>query len=356
MTEHLRVPPEAAGERLDRFLSQRLDVPRNQLQRWIEEGRVLVDGAPTKPSRRLIADEQIAWEAPAPVDDRISPEAGELAVLYEDDAILAIDKPAGLTVHPGAGRATGTLVHRLLARYPEIAGVGGPGRPGIVHRLDRDTTGVMVVARTAAAYQRLSRAFASRQVDKRYLAVCHGAVHEAHEVDAPIGRHPTRRQEMTVHAGGRPARSRILPIATTPAASLVEVDLLTGRTHQVRVHLKSLGHPLVGDPVYGEARWKAAAGPARAALRDFPRPALHAWRLAFAHPTEDRRVELESPPPQDLRQLWQSIADGDLLASLATTNSVERSPNRGSASAGGSHDVGRAGGRAPAARKRRLRR
>src|SRR6185436_17427323 len=133
-----------------------------------------------------------------------------------DDAILAIDKPAGLTVHPGAGRATGTLVHRLLARYPEIAGVGGPGRPGIVHRLDRDTTGVMVIARTAAAYQRLARAFAARQVDKRYLAICHGTVHAAHEVDAPIGRHPTRRQEMTVRTGGRPARSRIRPIATTP--------------------------------------------------------------------------------------------------------------------------------------------
>ncbi len=318
MTERLRVPPDAAGERLDRFLSQRLDVPRNQLQRWIEEGRVLVDGAPTKPSRRLLGEEQIDWEAPPAVDDRISPEAGELAVLYEDDAILAIDKPAGLTVHPGAGRATGTLVHRLLARYPEIAGVGGPGRPGIVHRLDRDTTGVMVIARTAAAYQRLARAFATRKVDKRYLAICHGKVVEAHDVDAPIGRHPTRRQEMAVRAGGRPARSRIRPVATTPGASLVEVELLTGRTHQVRVHLKSFGHPLVGDPVYGEARWKAATGAARAALRDFPRPALHAWRLGFTHPLADRHVELESPPPDDLRALWRALADRDLAAVVAT--------------------------------------
>ena len=316
MTERLRVTPEAAGERLDRFLSRQLDVPRNQLQRWIEEGRVLVDGAPTKPSRRLVAEEQIDWEAPMAVDDRISPEAGELAVIYEDDAILAIDKPPGLTVHPGAGRATGTLVHRLIARYPEIAGVGGPGRPGIVHRLDRGTSGVMVIARTAAAYQQLSRAFAARQVEKRYLAVCHGMLRAPREIDAAIGRHPTRRQEMTVRAGGRPARSRVRPLATTPAASLVEVELLTGRTHQVRVHLKSLNHPLVGDPVYGEARWKAATGSARAALRDFPRPALHAWRLAFDHPTDGRRVELESPPPADLRELWRALAGQDLEAAL----------------------------------------
>jgi 23S rRNA pseudouridine1911/1915/1917 synthase len=311
--EHVRVPTEAAGERLDRFLSHRLEVPRNQLQRWIDEGRVRVDGLTTKASHRLSADEQIEWDSPAPpTDDRLSPEPGELVVLYEDDALIAIDKPPGLTVHPGAGRSTGTLAHRLLARYPEIAGVGGPGRPGIVHRLDAGTSGVMVIARTPAAYQRLSRAFAAREVDKRYLAICHGVVREARDIDAPIGRHPTRRQEMTVRPGGRPARSRVRPLATTISASLVEIELLTGRTHQVRVHLKSLNHPLVGDPVYGEARWKAASGSARAALRDFARPALHAWRLAFTHPTEDRRIELESPAPADIRDLWSALSSQEL--------------------------------------------
>jgi 23S rRNA pseudouridine1911/1915/1917 synthase len=315
MAERLRVPAEAAGERLDRFLAQRLDLPRNQLQRWIHEGSVRIDGDPAKASHRLSADEEIEWDPPAPpTEDRLSPEHGDLAVLYEDDSLIAIDKPPGLTVHPGAGRSTGTLAHRLLARYPEIAGVGGPGRPGIVHRLDRGTSGVMVIARTPAAYQRLSRAFAAREVDKRYLAVCHGVVLAPHEIDAPIGRHPTRRQEMAVRAGGRPARSRIRPLAAAAAASLVEVELLTGRTHQVRVHLKTLNHPLVGDPVYGEARWKAATGSARAALRDFPRPALHAWRLAFTHPAEDRRVELESPPPDDLRALWRALAGQDVAA------------------------------------------
>ncbi len=233
-------------------------------------------------------------------------------MLYEDASLIAIDKPPGLAVHPGAGRRTGTLAHRLLARFPEIAGVGGPGRPGIVHRLDKDTSGVMVVARTATAYQRLARAFATRQVDKRYLAICHGTFSAPREVDAPIGRHPTRRQEMTVRAGGRPARSRLHPLGAAAGASLVEVELLTGRTHQMRVHLKSIGHPLVGDPVYGEARWKAATAAARALLRDFPRPALHAWRLALTHPAEACRLELEAPVPEDMRALWRGLSGREI--------------------------------------------
>jgi 23S rRNA pseudouridine1911/1915/1917 synthase len=317
MTARLVVPAEAAGERLDRFLAARLGLPRNQLQRWIAEERIRLAGRPAKAAARLAEGDLLEWEAPPPpTEERVSPEPGELAVLYEDASLLVLDKPAGLTVHPGAGRRTGTLVHRLLARHPEIAGVGGPGRPGIVHRLDQGTSGVMVVARTDVAYHRLARAFAARQVDKRYLAVCHGVLRGPREVDAPIGRHPTRRQEMAVKAGGRPARSRVVPLASTAVASLVEVELLTGRTHQVRVHMKSLGHPLVGDPVYGEARWKGATGAARALLREFPRPALHAWRLAFEHPVQERRVEVEAPPPEDLRVLWRGLAGAELDAVL----------------------------------------
>jgi 23S rRNA pseudouridine1911/1915/1917 synthase len=309
MTERLRTPPAAAGERLDRFLARHLDLPRNQIQRWVDDGRVRVAGAPAKASARLEAGDEIEWEAPPPPrEDRVLPEEGELAVIYEDESLVAVDKPPGIAVHPGAGRRTGTLAHRLLARFPELAGVGGPGRPGIVHRLDQGTSGVMVVARTAAAYQKLTRAFAARRVDKRYLAVCHGRLGAAREVDAPIGRHPTRRQEMAVREGGRPARSRVRPLAVSPAATLVEVELLTGRTHQVRVHLKSLRHPLVGDPVYGEERWKTATGRARNVLRAFPRPALHAWRLAFDHPDDGRRLELEAPPPADLRELWRELS------------------------------------------------
>jgi 23S rRNA pseudouridine1911/1915/1917 synthase len=308
------VDAAGAGERLDRALAARLVLPRNQVQRWIEEGRVLVDGGTARAAHKLAAGELVEWQPPPPADGdpRLAPEPGELRLLYEDEHVVVLDKPAGLTVHPGAGRPTGTLAHRLLARFPELAGVGGPGRPGIVHRLDRDTSGALVVARTAESYHALQRAFAARTVEKRYLAICHGVLAAAREVEAPIGRHPSRRQEMTVRAGGRPARSRFRPLASVPFATLLEVDLHTGRTHQVRVHAKSLGHPLVGDPLYGEARWKSARGPAQALLRDFPRTALHAWRLAFTHPTSGERLTVVAPVPADLRELWRGLGGADL--------------------------------------------
>ena len=314
-TERLAVPAEAAGERLDRLLAARLDLPRNQVQRWIAEGRVRVGGAVARASTRLEAGALVEWEAPeAAVETRVLPEPGELRVLLADEHVVVLDKPPGITVHPGAGRATGTLAHRLLAQYPELAGVGGPGRPGIVHRLDHDTSGALVVARTPEAYRRLVAAFAGREVEKRYLAVCHGVVAAPREVDAPIGRHPARRREMTVRPGGRPARSRLRPLASVPVATLLEVELLTGRTHQIRVHLKSVGHPLVGDPVYGEARWKGARGGAQALLRDFPRPALHAWRLRFPHPAHGAIVEVEAPVPTDLVELWRGLSGREIDA------------------------------------------
>jgi 23S rRNA pseudouridine1911/1915/1917 synthase len=315
MRRALRGEGEAAGERLDRFLAARLELPRNQVQRWIDDGRVWIDGAAGKASSRLESGMELEWEEPdAAVDDRLEPEAGELAILHEDDALLAIDKPPGLVVHPGAGRSTGTLVHRLLARFPELAGVGGPGRPGIVHRLDQGTSGVLVVARTAAAYQRLSRAFAAREVEKVYLAVCHGELAAAREVEAAIGRHPTRRTEMTVRVDGRPAHTRVRPLDRVTAASLLEIELLTGRTHQIRVHLRSIGHPLVGDPVYGEARWKGVTGAARALLREFPRPALHAWRVRVPHPRDGHTIEIEAPVPADLRALWRGLSGREIAA------------------------------------------
>ncbi len=300
------VDAAAAGERLDRHVAGRLGEPRNQVQRWIREGWVEVNGAAARASTAVAAGDAIACRPPAPREERIAPEAEPLAVLYEDADLAVLDKPAGLTVHPGAGRATGTLAHRLLARYPEIAGVGGPGRPGIVHRLDRDTSGVLVVARTAAAYARLARAFAEREVDKRYLAIVYGAPDPSTgTVEAPIGRHPTRRTEMAVRAGGRPARTLYRTVAAGEGTALLALGLETGRTHQIRVHLKSLGHPLVGDPVYGEARWKGLPRRLQAALAGFPRPALHAWRLAFRHPASGERVAFEAPVPGDLAALWE---------------------------------------------------
>ena len=307
---------DEAGERLDRQVARRLDAPRNQVQRWIEAGRVRVDGASRRPSHPLRAGERVECDPPPPpVEDRVAPEPGELAVLHEDPWLVVFDKPAGLVVHPGAGVASGTLAHRLLHRYPEMAGVGGPGRPGIVHRLDRDTSGVMVAARTAEAYRSLARSFAARKVDKRYLALVYGTPPAAGAIEAPIGRHPVRRREMAVRRrGGRPAETRYRTLASAGPVALVELDLRTGRTHQIRVHLKSLGHPLVGDPVYGERRWKGVHGPARHPLESFPRPALHAWRLAFPHPADDARSAHEAPVPADLSRLWRDVAGCELPA------------------------------------------
>ncbi len=297
---------EEAGTRLDRHLAQRLDRARNQVQSWISAGLVRVEGRPARPSHPVRAGERIECAPPpAAVDSSLAPEAGELTVLGEDADLVVVDKPPGLTVHPGAGRSRGTLVHRLLARYPEIAGVGGAGRPGIVHRLDKDTSGVMVVARSPRAYRALSRDFAARRVEKRYLAVVYGRPPATGTIDAPIGRHPQRRKEMVTRPGGRPALTTYRTVAAAGGVAVLEVLLGTGRTHQIRVHLKSAGHPLVGDPVYGEKRWKGVSGGRAGALRAFGRPALHARRLAFDHPADGRRVAFEAPVPDDLRRLWE---------------------------------------------------
>ncbi len=302
------VEPEAAGERLDRHVAARLDAPRNQVQRWIAGGLVRVNGRDARPSVLVAAGDRVECSPPAPKEERISPEPGELRLLHEDSELVVIDKPPGLAVHPGAGRATGTLAHHLLDRYPEMVGVGGPGRPGIVHRLDQGTSGALVVARTPAAYGRLSRAFAAREVEKRYLGIAYGAPNPAAgTITAPIGRHPQRRREMAVRPGGRPARTGYRTLAAGAGISLLEMDLATGRTHQIRVHLKSIGHPLVGDPLYGEARWKALPRPVQAVLRDFPRPALHAWRLAFTHPATGEPLAFEAPVPEDFRSLWEGV-------------------------------------------------
>lgn len=317
-----RVPESQAGERLDRHVAEHLDVPRNQIQRWIREGRVVIDGDDAKASTPVAAGNEITARPPAPRDDRIRPEEGALDLLHVDDHLVVLNKPAELTVHPGAGRRTGTLAHRLVARFPELRGLGGPGRPGIVHRLDKDTTGVMVVARTETAYRALSRAFSRREVEKRYLAIGYGTPEPPEgRIDAPIGRHPQRRKEMTVRPGARRAVTGYRVLASASGVSVLELDLETGRTHQIRVHLKHAGHPLVGDPVYGEARWKGLAATVRRPLRTFPRPALHAWKLAFAHPEDGRRVAFEAPVPEDLVELWEQVrreADQPLLDAVAS--------------------------------------
>lgn len=310
------VGPEGEGERLDRHVSSRLDVSRNQVQRWISGGLVHVNGRPAKAATLLAAGDRIECRPPAPKEERVLAEPGDLRVLHEDPHLVVIDKPAGLVVHPGAGRPAGTLAHRLLGRYPEMAGVGGPGRPGIVHRLDQGTSGVLVAARTPAAYARLSRAFASREVEKVYLGIAYGApAPPSGSIEAPIGRHPHRRREMAVRPAGRPARTLYRTLAAAAGISLLELNLATGRTHQIRVHLKSIGHPLVGDPTYGEARWKGLPRKVQPFLRTFPRPALHAWRLSFRHPGTGEPVAFVAPVPEDFRELWETVA-GDVPREL----------------------------------------
>lgn len=307
------VREDEAGERLDRHVAARLDVPRNRVQRWIREGHVSVDGAPARPSHPVATGDVIHCRVPPAAETELAPEPGELSVLYEDADLLALDKPAGLTVHPGAGRRAGTLVHRLLQHYPDLVAVGSPERPGIVHRLDKDTSGVLLVARSDSAYRALSRAFAERRIEKRYLGIVWGDPgSDERLLDFPVGRHPTRRKEMTVRPDGRPARSRLRRRATAGPVSLVEVELETGRTHQIRVHLKHARHPLVGDPVYGEARWKEAPRDLQRVLREFSRPALHAWRLGLRHPTTGEPLELSAPPAADLATLWSTVAGAPL--------------------------------------------
>lgn len=303
-----------AGQRLDRVLADRLQVPRNQVQQWIRTEQVLLEGQATKAAHSVTVGEVFVCAPPVRDLRRgIEPEAGNLEILHQDPDLVVLVKPPGLVVHPGAGRSHGTLAHRLLARFPEIAEVGGPGRPGIVHRLDKDTSGVLVVARTPHAYASLSRAFAERRIDKRYLALVYGAPRASSgRIEAPLGRHPTRRKEMALRSDGRPALTLYRVLAAASGVSLLEIDLQTGRTHQIRVHLKSLGHPLIGDPVYGEARWKGLPRPIQASLGGFPRPALHSWRLGFDHPTTGEPVSYEALLPEDMRLLWEGVTSSPL--------------------------------------------
>ena len=298
----LTVPDACAGLRLDQALARLLpDHSRSRLKGWIDTGRVRVDGAPGVAKRKLAGGERIDVEPadePALAADAAQPIA--LAVVHEDDAVAVVDKPAGLVVHPGAGRREGTLLNALLHRYPEVARVP---RAGIVHRLDKDTSGLLVVARTPAAHTDLVRQLAARTVRREYIALARGDLAKAVDIDAPIGRHPDRRTSMAVVARGKPARTHVAPIERYGAATLVRCRLDTGRTHQIRVHLAAIGHPLVGDPTYG-TRARAAA------LPPFARQALHAERLAFVHPVSRREIAAVTPWPEDFARLVAALRAG----------------------------------------------
>jgi 23S rRNA pseudouridine1911/1915/1917 synthase len=292
------VGAEAAGRRLDEVLAELAGVSRTRAARWAEADLVRVDGRPRPKSHRLRGGERLAWTPPVSAPPaRLAAEDMPLAVRYEDDRLLVVAKPAGLIVHPGPGHPTGTLVNALLGRSgTRLAAGGAADRPGIVHRLDKDTSGLLLVAKDDGAHLALSRDLAAHRVERRYLGLVQGRLPgETGTVDAPVGRHPRDRKRMAVVAkGGRRAVTHWRVLETFPAVQLIEATLETGRTHQVRVHLSSLRHPLVGDPVYG-------ADPTLAARLGIQRPFLHAWRLGFRHPADGHPVELSEPLPADLQ-------------------------------------------------------
>jgi len=296
----LVVPGECAGARLDQALARMLpEHSRSRLAAWTKEGRVLVDGAVADPKRKVWGGECVSLaEAPTPAQTAQRPEAIPLAIRYEDAAILVIDKPAGLVVHPGSGNWQGTLLNALLHHAPGLEAIP---RAGIVHRLDKDTSGLLVVAKTLEAQTDLVRQLQARTVKRHYLALAFGIVARDGTVDAPIGRHPLQRTRMAVVGGGRAARTHYRVLERFACATLLECALETGRTHQIRVHLADIGHPLVGDPVYGSHR---AAPPLLAA---FARQALHAWRLALVHPATGAEMGWEAPPPADFADLVDAL-------------------------------------------------
>lgn len=287
-------------QRVDRVVAIAVDVSRSVARSLIERGAVSIDGsAVTQVSRRVSSGSvlRVRYEPEPATVVRPEPDI-PIHIVHEDADVVVVDKPAGLIVHPGSGHPDGTLANGLIARYPELAGVGDPARPGIVHRLDAGTTGLLVVARTPVAHERLVEMLAAREVKRDYRALCLGVIEPgAGVIDAPIGRSPRDPTAMAVVADGRPARTRYRRLATTDDVSLVACRLETGRTHQIRVHLQAHGHPVVGDRRYGGGdRWPEVA-----------RPMLHAAALEFVHPTTGETVRCTSPDPADLQELCRSL-------------------------------------------------
>jgi 23S rRNA pseudouridine1911/1915/1917 synthase len=302
------LPAESAGLRFDQALARCLpQYSRARLKDWIETGAVQVDGRPLRAKDKVLGGEQVRIQAELPMEVTVAPEALPLEVLFKDRALLIINKPAGLVVHPGAGNARHTLQNALLGLDPNLARVP---RAGLVHRLDKDTSGLLVVARTPEAHTALVAAMAAREITREYLAVCTGVMTGGGTIDEPIGRHRTQRTRMAVRADGRPSVTHYRVVRRFRAHTLVRVTLETGRTHQIRVHLAHAGYPIVGDPVYGgRRRLPPGATPAlAAALQGFPRQALHAARLELAHPVSGKLLEWEAPLPQDLTGLLAALA------------------------------------------------
>ena len=300
----IEVPPDLAGERADKVIALCLGVSRSEARSIVDSGDAIVKDRSIKASDKLAVGTSVSLLVPV-IDTTLYPDATvPFEVLYEDEHLLVVDKPIGVIVHPGSGRSTGTLANGLLARYPEIQGVGSEGRFGIVHRLDRDTSGLLVVALTQDSHERLTQMLKDRSVSRRYLAlVQHGFTNTTGTVDAAIGRDPNNRTTMRVTRDGRQSLTHYRRLASWDAfdASLLSVTLETGRTHQIRVHMRAIEHPIIGDAVYGR----------RGAVGDPGRPWLHARQLTFSHPQTGATVDIVAQLPNDLSDSLVALGDPD---------------------------------------------
>jgi 23S rRNA pseudouridine1911/1915/1917 synthase len=317
VTRTITVSDDSEGIRLDVFLASVLaDRSRSQIQRLIRDGHVRVGEREAKANQPVKIGQAISVEVPEPVDPVPRPEALPLPILYQDRDVIVVDKPAGMVVHPAAGHEGGTLVNALLHHVDDLSGIGGEKRPGIVHRLDRGTSGLMVIAKNDRAHAELSRQFHDREVEKEYVALVWGEVMAGRRIDAPIGRDPVNRKKMSAKA--RRSREAVTRIVRANhfgrTLTLAHVAIHTGRTHQIRVHLSAIGHPIVGDPLYGGVH-RRVPGDLRA-VSHLERPFLHAAKLAFNHPADGRRMAFESPLPADLQHVLDELTEqihGDRL-------------------------------------------
>jgi 23S rRNA pseudouridine1911/1915/1917 synthase len=299
----LQLPEGLAGRRVDQAAAQVLsEYSRSRLKIWIDSGELTVNGAQVEPSSKVRGGEELVLDAEVEPVVPVAPEPVPIALLHQDKDVFVVDKPAGLVVHPGAGNRNGTLQNGLLHLDPSLAAVP---RAGIVHRLDKDTSGLLVVARTLPAHAALTAQMGQREVKRRYLGICQGVLTGGGEIDEPIGRHPRERVKMAVIAGGRKSLTRYRVLERFGAHSFLSLQLETGRTHQIRVHLAHLRSPLVGDPLYG-GRPRLPRSPSEALrerLQSFRRQALHASRLEFQHPISGQMIRLESPLAADIEEL-----------------------------------------------------
>lgn len=307
MQLRVQVPESGAGGRADRFVADASGLSRAQVQRLMSDGRVTTDGLPVKARDTLSPGAVVEVDVPEAPAPTLQPESMGLRVVYEDEDLLIVDKPAGVVTHPSPGHTSGTLVHGLLGHAQEegttLGTLGGADRAGIVHRLDRDTSGLLMVAKTDAAQLALQAHLKARRVHKRYLALVAGSVAaQAGRIEAPIGRDPRDRMRMTVVPGGRDSVTLYRVRERFPGWTLLEIDLVTGRTHQIRVHLASIGHPVAGDPLY-------ATGTARRGPDGLGRLFLHAWKLELASPSGNGLIRAESPLPEELETVLAGMRD-----------------------------------------------